>query len=108
MNVPLPALIIRLLSRRLSDAWREVVLGDLAEEYEARSVADPAAARRWLWWQAARCLVAPPPNRTPAALPSLPQEKHPMLQTLAADVRYAVRVLGRAPSFTLAVVAVLA
>ena len=31
-----------------------------------------------------------------------------MLQTLAADVRYAVRVLGRAPSFTLAVVAVLA
>jgi putative ABC transport system permease protein len=31
-----------------------------------------------------------------------------MLQTLAADARYAVRVLGRAPSFTLAVVAVLA
>ena len=31
-----------------------------------------------------------------------------MLQTLAADVRYAVRVLGRTPSFTLAVVAVLA
>ncbi len=31
-----------------------------------------------------------------------------MLQTLAADIRYAVRVLGRAPSFTLAAVAVLA
>ena len=30
------------------------------------------------------------------------------MRTLAADVRYAVRVLGRAPSFTLAVVAVLA
>ena len=84
------------------------MLGDLAEEYEARSAADPAAARRWLWWQAARCLVSPPPSRTPAALWSLPLEKHPMLQTLAADVRYAVRVLGRAPSFTLAVVAVLA
>ncbi|MFI5078292.1 MAG: ABC transporter permease, partial [Vicinamibacteria bacterium] len=108
MTAPLPAWIVRLLSRRLSDTWREVVLGDLAEEYEARSAADPAAARRWLWWQAARCLVSPPPNRTPAALWSLPPEKHPMLQTLAADVRYAVRVLGRAPSFTLAVVAVLA
>jgi putative ABC transport system permease protein len=108
MSAPLPAWIVRLLSRRLSDAWREVVLGDLAEEFEARSAADPAAARRWLWWQVVRSLVSPPPNRTPAALPSLPMEKHPMLQTLAADVRYAVRVLGRAPSFTLAVVAVLA
>ena len=108
MSAPLPAWIVRLLSRRLSDTWREVVLGDLAEEYQARLAADPAAARRWLWWQAARCLVSPPPSRTPAALPSLPVEKHPMLQTLAADVRYAVRVLGRAPSFTLAVVAVLA
>ena len=97
MNVPLPAWIVRLLSRRLSDAWREVVLGDLAEEYEARSAADPAAASRWLRWQAARCLVSPPPKRTPAAPWSLPPEKHPMLQTLAADVRYAVRVLGRAP-----------
>src|SRR5204863_9376679 len=58
--------------------------------------------------QAARCLMSPPPHRAPTALPSLPQERHPMLQTLAADVRYAVRVLGRAPSFTLAVVAVLA
>ena len=84
------------------------MLGDLEEEYEARSAADPPAARRWLWWQAVRCLASPPPSRTPAALPSLPVEKHPMLQTLAADVRYAVRVLGRAPSFTLAVVAVLA
>ena len=31
-----------------------------------------------------------------------------MLQTFAADLRYAFRVLGRAPSFTIAVVAVLA
>jgi putative ABC transport system permease protein len=108
MSAPLPAWIAWLLSQRLPDAWREVVLGDLAEEFEARSGARPAAARRWLWWQAVRCLVSPPPHRAPAALPSLPVEKHPMLQTLVADVRYAVRVLGRAPSFTLAVVAVLA
>ena len=84
------------------------MLGDLAEEYAARAAAAPAAARRWLWWQA----IALPGRRrrrsTPAALPSLPVEKHPMLQTLVADVRYAVRVLGRTPSFTLAVVAVLA
>src|SRR5215203_460608 len=108
MTAPLPAWIVRLLSRRLPDPWREVVLGDLAEEYEARAAAAPAAARRWLWWQAVRCLVSPPPRRSPAAMPSLPQEKHPMLQTLAADLRYAVRVLRRTPSFTLAVVAVLA
>ena len=46
MTAPLPAWIVRLLSRRLSEPWREVVLGDLAEEYEARSAADPTAARR--------------------------------------------------------------
>jgi predicted permease len=107
MSAALPGWIVRLLSRRLSDGWREVVLGDLAEEYAARSAGAPGAARRWLIWQALRCLAAPPPDRR-AAAPSLPQEKHPMVQTLAADLRYAVRVLGRTPSFTLAVVAVLA
>ena len=104
----LPAPIVWLLSRRLSETWREVVLGDLAEEFDARCAAAPAAARRWLWWQAVRCLASPPPDRKTAAVPSLPVEKYPMLHTLAADVRYAVRVLGRTPSFTLAVVAVLA
>ena len=33
MSAPLPGWIVWLLSRRLSDAWREVVLGDLAEEF---------------------------------------------------------------------------
>jgi putative ABC transport system permease protein len=105
---PLPGWIARLLAWRLSGAWREVVLGDLAEEYAARVAIAPASALRWLLWQAIRCLAAPPPDRRSTALPSLPEEKHPMLQTLAADLRYAVRVLGRTPSFTLAVVAVLA
>jgi len=104
----LPGWIVWLLARRLSAAWREVVIGDLAEEYAARADVAPSAARRWLAWQTIRCLAAPPPDRRPAALPSLPQEKHPMLQTLAADLRYALRILRRTPSFTLAVVAVLA
>ena len=108
MSATLPGWIVWLLSRRLSEPWREVVIGDLAEEYAARFQATPAGARRWVCWQAIRCVAAPPPCRLPAALPSLPQEKHPMLQTLAADVRYAVRALRRTPGFALAVIGVLA
>src|SRR5215475_3701414 len=58
-----PRLAIWLLTRRLSDEWREFVVGDLEEEFEARSVDSPAAARAWFWWQAMRCLAAPPPVR---------------------------------------------
>jgi len=67
-----------------------------------------AAVSAWLLWQTLRCLAFPPPAARQPALPSLPVERHPMLQTLAADLRYAIRILGRAPAFTLAVVAVLA
>jgi predicted permease len=107
MSAPLPAWSVRLLSRRLGEPWREVVLGDLAEEFAARSADAPGAARRWLVWQVVRSLASPPPRRRPA-LPSLPQERHPMLQTLVADARYAVRGLVRTPGFAFAAIGVLA
>jgi predicted permease len=98
-----------LLTRRLGAEWREFVVGDLEEEFLARSSRSARAARAWFCWQAVRCLVSPPPGNgdLPAAEPSSPPGD-PIVQTLISDIRYAFRVLLRAPSFALAVVAVLA
>jgi hypothetical protein len=106
---PLPPVVVRLLSRRLSDDWREVVLGDLAEEYAARAEASPAAARRWLAWQVARCLAVPPRSaRRPGAIPTVPTERFRMLQSFLADARFALRSLRRTPGFAFAAIGVLA
>jgi putative ABC transport system permease protein len=101
-----PRVAVLLLMRRLAAGWRDFVLGDLEEEFQTRSKASPAAARRWFWWQTIRCLAAPPPSHPALSHPAPPGD--PMLRTLAADFRYSLRALLRAPSFTVAVVAVLA
>src|SRR5262249_30095068 len=56
-----------------------------------------------------RCLIAPPPlSRHTAQLHSLPPAGDPAVRTLLADVAYSLRVLVRAPSFSLGVIAILA
>jgi predicted permease len=95
-----------LLSLRLSPEWRDFVLGDLEEEFIARRHSSPPAAVRWFWWQTIRCVCAPPVPRTPAA--EAGKQGDSILRTLLSDFRYAIRVLWRAPAFTLAVIAVLA
>jgi putative ABC transport system permease protein len=109
MRDDLPRLAVSLLTRRLSAQWRDFVLGDLEEEFRARCAASPAAARRWFWWQTVRCLAAPPPaHRHPSAWQSSRLPGDSIMRTFFADLRYAFRVLSRAPSFAIAVVAVLA
>ena len=104
-----PRLARSLLARRLPSEWREFVLGDLEEEFLARCAASPSAARRWFWWQTIRCLAAPPRVGPPSTMAHpLPAPGDSMFRTLAADCRYSLRVLMRAPSFALAVIAVLA
>jgi predicted permease len=100
-----PSFPERLLARRLSPEWRDYVLGDLEEEFHARAAASPSAARRWYWRQAIRCLAAPP---RPSAVTRQTRKRDPFMRTLAADLRYATRVLLRTPSFALAVIGVLA
>ncbi len=100
-----PTLAARLLSRRLSTEWADYVLGDLEEEFRARAAVSPRAASFWYWRQAVRCFTAPPKamhvvNEKPS--------RDPYMRTIAADLKYAVRVLLRTPSFALAVIAVLA
>jgi putative ABC transport system permease protein len=102
-----PRLALSLLARRLSGEWREFVLGDLEEEFQTRAGTSPPAARRWFWRQTLRCLAAPPPTRS-QSVPAVPIPGDSMMRTLVSDVRYSLRVLLRAPAFTLAVVSVLA
>ena len=99
-----PRLAARLLSARLSPEWREFVIGDLEEEFAVRCATSPSAARRWFWWQTMRCLVAPPPHRVAVT----PVRGDSIMQSIVADLRYALRVTARTPSFTIAVVAIFA
>jgi hypothetical protein len=101
-----PRLAIWLLTRRLSAEWREFIVGDLKEEFGTRRGASRLAARAWFWWQTIRCLAAPPPVRTNPLLHGSQGDSR--MRTLFADLRYAVRVLSRTPSFAAAVISVLA
>ncbi|HEY7497782.1 MAG TPA: ADOP family duplicated permease [Vicinamibacterales bacterium] len=102
-----PRLAVWLLSKRLPAEWRDFVVGDLAEEFAARSGDSPVAAHAWFWWQTMRCLAAPPPVR-PNPFPVGSSQGDSRMPTLFADLRYALRVMSRIPSFGVAVVSVLA
>ncbi len=94
-----------MLTWRLPPAWHDYVLGDLEEEFRARAAASEPAARRWFWRQALRCAIAPP--RTPSPTAPAPG-RDPLIRTILSDVRHALRVFVRTPSYAVAVVAVLA
>ena len=100
-----PALAVRLLTRRVSPEWRDFVLGDLEEEFQARAAVSPSAARRWFWRQAIRCVVAPPKSH--AYVPQHPRGDW-FMRSILSDVRHALRVFVRTPSYAIAVVGVLA
>ena len=101
-----PRLAEWIASRRLRGDRREFVLGDLAEEFAARAVVSAPAARRWYWRQALRCLRgAPEPVVT---IPTPSTGRDPIMRSVLSELRLATRVFRRAPSFALAVVAVLA
>jgi len=106
MSADPPRLATRLLEARLADEWRDFVLGDLEEEFHARANVSAARARWWFRWQAIRCLVMPPRERY-RPLPSI-STGDSIVRTVLSDLRYALRLLLRTPSFALAVIAVLA
>jgi putative ABC transport system permease protein len=100
-----PRLAAWLATRRLPDDRREFVLGDLEEEFAARARISPSAARRWYWRQAIRCLRGgtPPTLQIPT-----PPRRDSIMRSVLSDLRLALRVFRRAPSFALAVATVLA
>jgi len=104
-----PRLPVWLLTHRLADEWVDFVIGDLEEEFTRRARVSLASARTWYWRASLRCLIAPPPlSRHTEQLRASPPAGDPLVRTLLADLAYSVRVLLRAPSFSVAVIAVVA
>ena len=107
MKTRSPRFATWLLNLRLHDKWRDFVVGDLEEEFVARSGHSRLGARAWFWWQTIRCLAAPPPvRRTPESRASSAGE--PSIQAVLRNLRYATRTLRNAPGFTATIVATLA
>ncbi len=90
---------------------REGILGDLWEEYcEAASQRSPRYATRWYWWSAirlafryvtARTQRMPLPQGSGTVIPAL--RRGGTVTSVARDVGYAARGLGRSPRFSAAV-----
>ncbi len=99
-----PRLAERLLSRRLRhDAWRDVTLGDLREEFaELAARLGPRHARRWYWRETMTLLTTFHPPVDP------PRPKDPAMRTLFTELRLAFRQLRHQPTLSLIVVVTLA
>jgi putative ABC transport system permease protein len=94
-----PRLALRLLDRRLPEAHRESLIGDLAESFAERAMRDGQnAARRWFWRQTALALLHFAVHRPPR----VPEPTgDPAMTSFLANVRFGARMLRRSPAFTL-------
>jgi putative ABC transport system permease protein len=106
-----PRLAVWLAGIRLNATEREFALGDLEEDFLALAQArGRTAAVRWYWRQAIRGLfVRRPRGRSTSGfwlLASPPRT--PIMLQITQDIRFAFRILRRAPGFTALVIITLA
>ena len=116
MSLPAPPrLPERLLEATLEPADREVVLGDLHEEYVARARGSRAIGpKAWYWCETLRLITRFTLQRlTRRARGNVPisrmvAPREPLMSSLASDLRYALRTIRRQPGASLVVAITLA
>ena len=99
-----PPAIARLLLRlSVRGAGKEFILGDLDEEYRRYVLPKIGSrmARRWYWSQAIRTASQ---YRTPSRASRTRRKGSAFMSTLLVDLRFALRVMRRAPGFATLVV----
>ena len=100
-----PPLATWLLSRLLPTDVREPFLGDLEEGF--REILETRGARAAHWWYWSEALRGPFARRpVPIPLSNVPRGDGRMTSILA-DLRFALRLVGRRPGFTALVVLIL-
>jgi putative ABC transport system permease protein len=102
-----PSLATRLVALVVRDErWRDVLLGDLAEEFVAvLETRTPAAARRWYWRQV---LLVATHAAWHAALSFFEPTGGRFMSTAIKEIRFGWRALRRRPLSTLVIVLTLA
>jgi putative ABC transport system permease protein len=108
MTMKPPRLALWLHERSLPADEREAVVGDLLEGFEARAAHDPRAARRWVWSQTWRSIAHNVYRRTLVDR-GIPEPDAPhggrIVNGIATDIRFAIRLLKRQPTSSFVAVA---
>ncbi len=102
-----PRFAIRLLDLFLPEESRDVVIGDITESWEQMDATRPVAAYLQVWRETAAALLSLQilPANVAAFVPTFRESR---VQSFLSDIRHAVRVLSRAPGFTVLCIATLA
>lgn len=107
MSAPEPPRVAEWLVRAMTarSSYADALLGDLHEGFLTIAAHSPAAAKRWYWRRTLSVVVRFVPSRLRAPHVGVPASTGDSgMLTFLNDLRFALRTLRRAPSFSIAAI----